>query len=64
MIDLSEPGRRDILGVGPPVAIAIFFAILGIVLMIMQRIAEPEFFKRKPTVAPPGTLAKNTEVEA
>lgn len=59
--DLSEPGRRDIFGLGPPVAIAIFFGILGVVLMILQRIAEPDFFKRKAQVAPPGSLNPQTE---
>ncbi len=57
--EMSEPGRRDILGLGPPLAIAIFFGILGIVLMVLQRIAEPEFFRRKPKVAPPGSLERS-----
>ena len=54
--DLAEPGKRDVLGIGPPLAIAIFFAILGVIVMILQRIAEPEFFQRKPQVAEPGSL--------
>jgi amino acid transporter len=57
--DLSQPGKRDILGLGPPLAIAIFFGILGIVLMILQRIATPEFFQRKPQVAPVGSLTRD-----
>jgi len=55
--DLAEPGKRDVLGLGPPLAIGIFFAILGVVLMILQRIADPEFFKRKASVAPVGSLS-------
>ncbi len=61
VIDLSEPGRRSILGLGPPVAIAIFFAILGLVLMVMQRAADPEFFRRKAQVAPPDALSRDSE---
>jgi amino acid transporter len=60
LIDLSAPGERDILGIGPPLAIGIFFGILGVVLMLMQRIAEPEFFRRKPYVAKPGALESAT----
>ena len=59
--ELAEPGKRDVLGMGPPLAIAIFFAILGVVVMVLQRIADPEFFKRKPSVAEPGSLAPKTE---
>ena len=55
--DLSEPGRRDVLGVAPPLAIAIFFAVLGIVVMFLQRAADPEFFQRKRKVAPAGSLS-------
>ena len=54
--DLAEPGKRDILGLGPPLAIAIAFGILGIVLMVAQWINSPEFFRRKATTAPPGSL--------
>jgi amino acid transporter len=56
--DLAEPGRRDVLGIGPPLAIAIIFGILGIAFMILQRINSPEFFRRKPEVAPKGSLIK------
>ena len=54
--DLSEPGKRDILGIGPPLAIAIAFGVLGIMLMVAQWINSPEFFRRKATTAPPGSL--------
>ncbi len=59
--DLSEPGKRDVLGLGPPLAIAIFFGILGLVLMLFQRVASPEFFKRKPLVAPRGSLERDLD---
>jgi amino acid transporter len=58
--DLSEPGKRDVLGMGPPLAIAIFFAILGLVVMLLQRAADPEFFRRKRQVAPVGSLERST----
>ena len=54
--DLAEPGKRDVLGLGPPLAIAIAFGILGIVLMVAQWINSPEFFRRKAATAPPGSL--------
>lgn len=57
--ELSQPGKRDILGFGPPLAIAIFFGILGLVLMVLQRMAQPEFFRRKPQVAPVGSLERS-----
>jgi len=61
VIDLSVPGQRSILGIGPPLAIAIFFGILGAILMFLQRNAEPNFFKRKPYVAEPGSLESVTQ---
>jgi amino acid transporter len=56
-IDLSEPGKRDVFGVGPPLAIGIFFFALGFVLMAVQWIRSPEFFTRnRPQTAPVGSL--------
>jgi amino acid transporter len=55
--DLAEPGKRDILGIGPPLAIAIAFALLGLVLMVAQWISSPDFFRRKRSVAPSGSLS-------
>jgi hypothetical protein len=63
-IDLSEPGRRDVLGMGPPLAIAIAFAIIGLVILLAQRINSPEFFRRRPEVAPRGSLAREREATA
>jgi len=56
LIDLSETGDRDILGIAAPLAIAIFFGILGLVLMLLQRFAEPAFFRCRPRVVEPGAL--------
>lgn len=46
------------LGIGSPVAIALFMIILGLVMMMIQRIAMPEFFlTNKPGVVDPAILA-------
>ncbi|CAN5450056.1 APC family permease [soil metagenome] len=64
-IDLAQPGNRDVFGVGVPLAIAIFFGVLGLILMLLQRRNSPEFFKRKRQVAPHGALiGKATPGEA
>ena len=54
--ELAEPGKRDVLGLGPPLAIAIFFAVLGLLLMAAQWIRSPEFFRTRPETAAPGSL--------
>ena len=48
---------KPFLGIGSPIAIALLMIILGIVLMIIQRITMPEFFKRKTEVVDPSVLA-------
>ncbi len=58
--DLSEPGKRDVLGMGPPLAIAIAFGIMGLVFLAIQWAVSPEFFRRKPSTAPPGSLSATT----
>jgi amino acid transporter len=45
------------LGIGSPVAIALLMVILGLVFMILQRLREPEFFRRKLEVVDPSVLA-------
>lgn len=56
IIELSDPANSESgnswLGLGPPVVIAAFFLILGIVIMLLQWKVEPAFFRRKPEVAP------------
>jgi amino acid transporter len=58
IIDFTHPAKREVLGMKPPLTIAIFFAVLGLILMLIQWRADPEFFKRKPQLAPKGSLAK------
>ncbi len=59
-IELSDPANSESgnswLGVGPPLLIAVFFLLLGIVLMAVQWRKFPEFFRRKPEVVPAGFL--------
>jgi amino acid transporter len=59
-IELSDPANSESetawLGIGPPLAIAVFFLILGFVLMWVQWRKFPAFFKRKPEVVPAGFL--------
>ncbi len=62
--DLAEPGRRDVFGLGPPLAIAIIFGILGIVLMLLQWRNSPEFFRRRPEAAARGSLSRAPVAQA
>jgi amino acid transporter len=59
-IDLADPANSESgnswLGLGPPLVIAIFFFALGIVLMLWQWRASPEYFRRRPEVVPEGFL--------
>jgi amino acid transporter len=60
VIDYSKPHAgyaKPFLGIGSPIAIALAMVILGLVLMIIQRITMPEFFSRKPEVVSPSVLA-------
>jgi amino acid transporter len=60
VIDLSDPANTytesSWFGVGPPVVIAGFFTVMGIVLMIGQRIYQPAFFRHRLEAAEPGAL--------
>ena len=51
IIDYWDPANSDsgdsLFGVGLPVVIALVFMLVGVGLMIAQRIKEPEFFARK-----------------
>jgi amino acid transporter len=59
-IELSDPANSESgnswLGVGPPLLIAVFFLVLGVVLMAVQWERFPAFFRRKPEVVPAGFL--------
>jgi hypothetical protein len=57
VIDLSDPANSESgdswFGLGPPLVIAGTMLALGVVLMLLQRIREPEFFRRRPEVVDP-----------
>ena len=59
-INLADPAESESgdswLGLGPPLVIAVFFGLLGIVLMFVQWRKAPAFFKLKPRVVPDGFL--------
>jgi amino acid transporter len=59
-IDLAEPANSESgnswFGVGPPLVIAIVFGALGLVLMLFQWRANPEFFRRRPETPPDDIL--------
>jgi amino acid transporter len=59
-IELSDPANSESgnswFGIGPPLVIAVFFLILGFLLMWVQWRKFPAFFKRKPEVVPAGFL--------
>ncbi len=59
-IELADPANSESgnawFGIGPPLVIAVFFLLLGIVLMVIQWHKVPEFFRRKPSVVPAGFL--------
>ena len=59
-IELSDPANSESgnawFGLGPPLVIAVFFLVLGVLLMFVQWGRFPEFFRRKPEVVPAGFL--------
>jgi amino acid transporter len=48
---------KPFLGIGSPIAIALLMIVMGVVLMIVQRITMPEYFRRKLEVVDPSVLA-------
>jgi amino acid transporter len=66
-IELSDPANSESgnswFGIGPPLVIAAFFLVLGVLLMFVQWRKVPEFFKRKPEVAPAGFLEGEATLE-
>ena len=61
-IELSDPANSESgnswFGIGPPLVIGILFAVLGIVLMLWQWGARPEFFRRRPETVSPELVAR------
>jgi amino acid transporter len=57
IIDLSDPANSESgnswLGLGPPLVIAIFFLLLGLVIMLLQWRVEPGFFRRRSELPSP-----------
>jgi len=66
-IDLANPDNSESgdswLGMGPPLVIAIGFAIFGVVLMLVQQAKAPAFFRRKAEVVDPEVAAGRATVE-
>jgi amino acid transporter len=63
-IDYSKPDggyASPLFGIGAPVIITIFMILLGLVILITQRINNPEFFRRKTEVVDPELAATVTE---
>jgi amino acid transporter len=47
---------KPIFGIGSPIAIALLTVVLGLIGMAIQRVTMPEFFRRKPEIAPAHVL--------
>ncbi len=66
-IELSDPANSESgnswFGLGPPLVIAAFFLVLGVVLMAIQWRKMPAFFRRRPEVVPAGFLEGEAEIE-
>jgi hypothetical protein len=64
-IELSDPANSESgnswFGLGPPLVIALFFLVLGFILMAVQWRAMPGFFRKRTEVAPPGFLEGESE---
>ncbi len=65
-IELSDPANSESgnswFGIGPPLVIAVFFFLLGLVLMFVQWRKAPAFFRRRPEVVPAGFLEGEVEL--
>lgn len=60
VIDYSKPHSgyaKPFLGIGSPIAIALLTIILGLIVMVYQRVTMPEFFRRKSSVVDPAIVA-------
>ena len=51
VIDLADPANSESgeawLGVGPPLVIGVGMMVLGVILMLAQRMRDPDFFRRR-----------------
>jgi amino acid transporter len=60
VIDLADPENTytgaSWFGFGPPVVIAVVFTVMGLVLMVAQRLYQPAFFRHRLEVAEPDAL--------
>ena len=67
-IELADPANSESgnswFGIGPPLMIALFFLVLGVLLMVVQWRAAPAFFRRRAEVAPAGFLEGEAEIES
>ncbi len=67
-IELSDPANSESgnswFGLGPPLVIAVFFLILGVLLMVVQWRKVPAFFRRRPEVVPEGFLEGEAPLES
>jgi amino acid transporter len=62
--DYSKKGFNyspPLAGIEVPIAVGIGMLIVGVVLMLVSWIRYPEFFRRRPEVAPPGILEAPVE---
>jgi hypothetical protein len=61
--DLSKPENSESgdswFGLGPPLVIGVGFLVLGVVPMLLWRVQNPEFFRRRPEVADPALLDRS-----
>jgi amino acid transporter len=62
-VDLSKPENSESgdswFGLGPPLVIGLGFLLLGVVLMVIWRAGNPEFFRRRTETADPRLLERS-----
>ena len=62
-VDLSKPENSESgdswFGLGPPLVIGLGFLLLGVVLMLVWRMHDATFFRRRPEVADPALLDRS-----
>ncbi len=66
IVDLADPANstsgESWFGFGPPLVIAAVLMLVGVGLMIAQRVREPEFFRRRPEVVDPHVAVHGANV--